>query len=90
MPKREDTDAVGQLIGELAAELGRLPAKEAREKLRSGAAIVASRKMALVSPEDLKLLDRIEDKSDLRAARKRLADREDDSIPWEDVKAELG
>ena len=46
--------------------------------------------MALVSVEDLELLERIEDKIDLREARKRLADRDDDSIPWEDVKAKLG
>jgi phage shock protein A len=46
--------------------------------------------MALVSVEDLELLERIEDKIDLREARKRLADRDDNSIPWEEVKAKLG
>jgi hypothetical protein len=44
MPKRKRQTAVEQLIGELAAEYERLPAEEAREQLRSGAALVASRK----------------------------------------------
>lgn len=46
--------------------------------------------MALVSVEDLELLERIEDKLDLSEARKRLADRGDNSISWKDVKAKLG
>ncbi len=45
--------------------------------------------MALVSVEDLELLEKIEDKIDLRVARKRLMDGED-LVPWEDVKAKLG
>jgi prevent-host-death family protein len=60
----------------------------------SGERIVVERRgkgvMALVSVEDLELLERIEDKIDLREARKRLADRDDNSIPWEEVKAKLG
>ena len=46
--------------------------------------------MALVSVEDLELLEKIEDRLDLSEARKRLADRRDNSIPWKDVKAKLG
>ncbi|MDQ5872176.1 MAG: type II toxin-antitoxin system Phd/YefM family antitoxin [Acidobacteriota bacterium] len=46
--------------------------------------------MALVSVEDLELLEALEDKLDLRDARRRLADREDNSIAWEKVKAKLG
>ena len=60
----------------------------------SGERIVLERRgkdvMALVSVEDLELLERIEDKIDLREARKRLADHADGSIPWKDVKAKLG
>jgi len=59
----------------------------------SGERIVLERRgknvMALVSVEDLELLERIEDEIDLREARRRLADGED-LVPWEDVKAKLG
>jgi len=44
MPKRKRQTAVEQLIGELAAEYERLPTEEAREKLKSGDVLVASRK----------------------------------------------
>jgi hypothetical protein len=45
MAKKEKSGpAVEKLLGELAAEYGRLPAAESREQLRSGAALVASRK----------------------------------------------
>ncbi len=44
MAKRKKTATVGRLMKELASEYGRLTAKEAEEKLRSGAALVASRK----------------------------------------------
>ena len=43
---------------------------------------------AVVPIEDLKLLEEIEDRIDLEAARKAL--KESGSIPWEKVKAELG
>ena len=42
---------------------------------------------AVVPIEDLKLLEEIEDRIDLEAARKAL--KESGSIPWEKVKAEL-
>jgi len=43
---------------------------------------------AVVPIEDLKLLEEIEDRIDLEAARKAL--KESGSVPWEKVKAELG
>ncbi len=44
--------------------------------------------VALVPIEDLKLLEEIEDRLDIEAARKALKER--GSIPWKKVKAELG
>ena len=44
---------------------------------------------ALVSMEDLRLLEYIEDQHDLVDARKALADKEP-GVPWEQVKAKLG
>jgi prevent-host-death family protein len=44
--------------------------------------------VAVVPIEDLKLLEEIEDRIDLEAARKAL--KESGSVPWEKVKAELG
>jgi len=43
---------------------------------------------AMVSMEDLALLEKLEDEADVKAAR--LALREKGAIPWEQVKAELG
>jgi prevent-host-death family protein len=43
---------------------------------------------ALVSVEDLALLNELEDRIDLEAAREAL--KESGSVPWEDVKARLG
>jgi len=43
---------------------------------------------ALVSQEDLALLESLEDRIDLEAARKAL--KEKGSVPWDDVKADLG
>jgi prevent-host-death family protein len=46
---------------------------------------------AIVSAEDLEFLQAIEDRSDARAARAALADAEvNGTIPWEQVKANLG
>jgi prevent-host-death family protein len=48
---------------------------------------------ALVSMEDLALLEKLEDKKDAQAARKALAEmkrKKQKPIPWEKVKAELG
>lgn len=44
--------------------------------------------VAIVSIEDLKLLEAIEDKLDVKAIRAARA--EEGSIPWEQLKAELG
>jgi prevent-host-death family protein len=43
---------------------------------------------AVVPIEDVKLLEELEDRLDLEAAREAL--KEEGSIPWEKVKAELG
>lgn len=48
---------------------------------------------ALVSIEDLALLEKLEDAADAKAARKALADmkrKKQKPIPWKQVKAELG
>lgn len=46
---------------------------------------------AIVPIEDIEILERIEDELDLQAAREALADPESAvSIPWEDIKNELG
>lgn len=46
---------------------------------------------AIVSVEDLALLQAIEDRSDARAARAALADADvNGTVPWEHVKADLG
>jgi prevent-host-death family protein len=59
----------------------------------SGERIVLKRRgkdvLALVSVEDLKLLEMIENEIDLREVRKRMADGED-LVPLEEVKAKLG
>jgi prevent-host-death family protein len=46
---------------------------------------------ALVSVEDLAILEAIEDKRDVLAARKGIIDAETNgTVPWETVKAQLG
>ena len=80
----------------------RLPVSKAREDLAdalnrvaySGERIVLERRgkrvVALVSVEDLDLLEELEDRLDLEAARKGLADaRKRGTVPWEKVKATL-
>lgn len=42
---------------------------------------------ALISIEDLKLLEMLEDRADIEAAREALADKE--TVTWEDLKKEL-
>jgi len=45
----------------------------------------------LVSVDDLELLEKIEDRMDLEAARAALASAEKDgTVPWEKIKADLG
>ena len=45
---------------------------------------------ALISLEDLKLLELLEDNADLDAARKALAEAGDVRLPWKQVKKQLG
>ena len=81
----------------------RLPVSKAREDLAealnrvaySGERIVLERRgkriAAIVSVEDLDLLERLDDDLDVALARERLADAEKrGTVPWEKVKAKLG
>lgn len=45
---------------------------------------------AVVSMEDLRLLEKLEDQMDVQIARKRLADPNEVPIPYERVRKELG
>jgi len=79
----------------------RIPATEAREKLADilndvafrGERVVLERHgksvAAVVSVEDLELLERLEDELDLDAARKAIAEK-GARIPWKRLKAEMG
>jgi len=80
----------------------RLPVSKAREDFAEalnrvayrGERIVLERRgkrvAAIVSVEDLDLLERLEDRMDLESARKALADvRRHGAVPWEKVKAAL-
>ena len=79
----------------------RLPASKAREQFSDmvnrvsyrGERVLLERRgkgvAALVPVEDLQLLEALEDKLDLEAARAALAER-GPSIPWSKLKAELG
>jgi len=79
----------------------RMKAAKAREQFSStldrvaknGERVVLERKgkrvAALVPLEDLELIERLEDEIDVREARKALADKSP-SVPWEQVKRELG
>jgi prevent-host-death family protein len=80
----------------------RLPVSKAREDLADalnrvayrGERIVLERRgkrvAAIVSVEDLDLLEELEDQMDLESARKALADvRRHGTVPWEKVKTAL-
>lgn len=45
---------------------------------------------ALISADDLELLESLEDRLDLEMIRKRLAEEGAERIPWEQVKSEAG
>lgn len=58
----------------------------------SGERIIVHRRgkgLALISVEDLKFFERLEDREDVKAARKALAE-SDERIPYEQVRKELG
>jgi hypothetical protein len=64
------------------------------DRLRQGQRIVLKKGRravaAVVSMEDLKLLEKLEDQMDVEIARKRLADPNEVPIPYERVRKELG
>lgn len=79
----------------------RLPASKARERLADvmnevsirGDRVVLERHgkdvVAVISMEDLELLERLEDRYDLELSREALAE-SDERIPWAQVKSRLG
>ena len=64
------------------------------DRLRQGQRIVLKKGRkavaAVVSMEDLKLLEKLEDQMDVEIARKRLADPNEVPIPYERIRKELG
>ncbi len=64
------------------------------ERLRRGQRIVLKKGRravaAVVSMEDLRLLEKLEDQMDVEIARKRLADPNEVPIPYERIRKELG
>ena len=63
-------------------------------RLRQGQRIVLKKGRravaAVVSMEDLRLLEKLEDQMDVEVARKRLADPNEVPIPYERIRKELG
>lgn len=87
------------------AEMERMSAAEVRKELSEtlnrvaygGDRVVIQRRgrdvAALISLEDLEFLERIEDQLDIKAARAAIEEARaagEATIPWEDVKKELG
>jgi hypothetical protein len=64
------------------------------DRLRQGQRIVLKKGRravaAVVSMEDLRLLEKLEDQMDVEVARKRLADPNEVPIPYERIRKELG
>ena len=64
------------------------------DRLRQGQRIVLKKGRravaAVVSMEDLRLLEKLEDQMDVEIARKRLADPNEVPIPYERIRQELG
>jgi hypothetical protein len=64
------------------------------DRLRQGQRIVLKKGRravaAVVSMEDLRLLEKLEDQMDVEIARKRLADPHEVPIPYERIREELG
>ncbi len=77
-------------ISRAREQLADLVNRAAYAKERVGLTRHGRRVAAIVSIEDLALLERIEDRIDLDAARAALAENEDDPETWEDVRKALG
>lgn len=77
-------------ISRAREQLADLVNRAAYAKERVGLTRHGRRIAAIVSIEDLALLERLEDRIDLDAARKALAENEDDPEAWEDVRQALG
>jgi len=82
-----ETKRISEARGEFAELVNRAAYRHERVLLtRHGKAVAA-----IIPTDDLELLEALEDRDDLEAARAALADpRNQDEIPWEQVKAELG
>jgi prevent-host-death family protein len=78
---------ISEARGEFSDLVNRAAYRHERVLLtRHGKAIAA-----IVPAEDLELLEALEDRDDLEAARMALADPDNqEEIPWEQVKADLG
>jgi prevent-host-death family protein len=78
---------ISEARGEFSELVNRAAYRHERVLLtRHGKAIAA-----IVPTEDLELLEALEDRDDLEAARAALADPDNrEEIPWEQVKVELG
>jgi prevent-host-death family protein len=84
-----------------AADVNRVPASKARERLADILSDVAARGdrvilhrhgkdvAAVISMDDLALLESLEDRYDVESARATLAD-SDERIPWAKLKKQLG
>jgi prevent-host-death family protein len=83
------------IVIKLSASKARQDLSSVIKGVRKGERFLLSRHgegvAAVVSVEDLALLQAIEDRRDARAARAALADAEKNgTVPWDQVKAELG
>ncbi len=77
-------------ISRAREQLADLVNRAAYAKERVGLTRHGRRVAAIVSIEDLALLERLEDRIDLDAARAALAENEDAPEAWEDVRKALG
>jgi len=82
-----DEKRISEARGEFSDLVNRAAYRHERVLLtRHGKAIAA-----IVPTEDLELLEALEDRDDIEAARAALADPDNQAqIPWEQVKADLG
>jgi len=82
-----ETRRISEARGEFSALVNRAAYRQERVVLtRHGKPIAA-----IISTDDLELLEALEDRDDLEAARAALADPENaEPISWEQVKADLG